>query len=167
MLTPDQIKSFLKLQPLPVEGGYFSEAYRSGHILPAEAMPAGYPGQRPMATGIYYLLTPDTFSALHRLRGDEVFHFYMGDPVEMLMLKENGAAEAVVLGQNILANMRLQHVVPAGTWQGSRLAPGGKFALMGTMMAPGFDVVDYEAGDRDGLSARYPGYAPLIAMLTR
>jgi uncharacterized protein len=167
MLMLDQIMSFLKLQPLAVEGGFFSAAYRSGHTLSADALPSDYVGRRSLATAIYYLLTPETFSALHRLRGDEIFHFYLGDPVEMLMLKEGGAAEAVILGQDLLSNMRLQHVVPAGMWQGSRLAPGGKFALMGTTMAPGFDPADYEVGDRDALTARYPGYAPLIAMLTR
>jgi predicted cupin superfamily sugar epimerase len=167
MLTADQIKDFLKLRPLPVEGGLFAEAYRSEHKLRVDAMPSSYPGERALGTAIYYLLTPETFSALHRLRGDEVFHFYLGDPVEMLLLKADGAAEAIILGQDILLNMRVQHVVPAGTWQGSRLAPGGKYALMGTTMAPGFDPQDYEPGNREELSARYPRYAPLIAMLTR
>jgi uncharacterized protein len=167
MLTADQIKEFLKLRPLPVEGGFFSEAYRSEHKLPTDAMPPSYPGERALSTAIYYLLTPETFSALHRLRGDEVFHFYLGDPVEMLLLKEDGTAHTAVLGRDISAGMRLQHVVPAGTWQGSRLVPGGKYALMGTTMSPGFDRQDYEPGQRDELSARFPRYAQLIAMLTR
>jgi len=167
MLTAQQLMDLLKLRPLPIEGGYFAEAYRSELKLPADALASSYPGERTVSTAIYYLLTPETFSALHRLRSDEIFHFYLGDPVEMLMLKPGGAAEAIVLGQDVLANQRLQHVVPAGTWQGSRLAPGGKFALMGTTMAPGFDPQDYEPGNRDKLSACYPRYAPLIAMLTR
>ena len=167
MLTAKQIQDFLKLQPLPVEGGYFVESYRSKFTLVQPSLPPGYPGERVLSTAIYYMLTPDTFSAMHRLKGDEVYHFYLGDPVEMLMLKPDGAAEAVLLGHDILAGMRLQHAVPAGTWQGSRLAPGGKFALMGTTMAPGFDPQDFELGKRDDLSARYPNYAPLIAFLTR
>jgi predicted cupin superfamily sugar epimerase len=167
MLTANQIKDLLQLRPLPIEGGFFSEAFRSEHKLPVGAMASSYPGERSLSTAIYYLLSPDTFSALHRLRGDEVFHFYLGDPVEMLLLKGDGTAQAVLLGQDILANMRLQQIVPAGTWQGSRLAPGGKYALLGTTMAPGFDPEDYEPGRRDELSARYPRYAPLIAMLTR
>ena len=113
------------------------------------------------------MLTPDTFSAMHRLKGDEVYHFYLGDPVEMLVLKPDGTAEAILLGQGIASGMRLQHVVPAGAWQGSRLAPGGKYALMGTTMGPGFDPQDYEPGKREELSARYAAYAPLIAFLTR
>jgi hypothetical protein len=167
MLTANQIKDLLQLRPLPIEGGYFSEAFRSEHKLPVGAMPSSYPSERSLSTAIYYLLSPDTFSALHRLPGDEVFHFYLGDPVEMLLLQGDGTAQAVLLGQDILSNMRLQQVVPAGTWQGSRLAPGGRYALLGTTMAPGFDPEDYEAGRRDELSSRYPRYAPLIAMLTR
>jgi predicted cupin superfamily sugar epimerase len=150
MLTARQIIDLLKLQPLEPEGGHFAESYRS-----------------PLSSAIYYMLTPDTFSAMHRLKSDEVYHFYLGDPVEMLMLKPDGSAEAFLLGQNVLSGMRVQYTVPGGTWQGSRLAPGGKFALMGTTMAPGFHPQQYEPGQRDTLSAHYPAYAPLIAFLTR
>jgi predicted cupin superfamily sugar epimerase len=167
MLTAKQIQDFLKLQPLPVEGGYFFQSYRSKYTLAQPSLSACYAGERALSTAIYYMLTPDTFSAMHRLKGDEVYHFYLGDPVEMLMLKPDGAAEAVLLGQDILAGMRVQHAVAGGTWQGSRLAPGGKYALMGATMAPGFDPQDYEPGKRDALSAQYPNYAPLIAFLTR
>ena len=167
MLTAKQIQDFLKLQPLPIEGGYFVESYRSKYTLAQPSLSPCYHGERGLSTAIYYMLTPDTFSAMHRLRGDEVYHFYLGDPVEMLQLKPNGTGEAVLLGQNLAAGMRLQHVVPGGTWQGSRLAPGGKFALMGTTMAPGFDPQDYDAGKRTELIAQYPQYSALITWLTR
>lgn len=167
MPTADQIKKLLNLNPLPVEGGFFAEAYRSDIALPKSALPGTYLGDRSLSTAIYYLLTPDTFSALHKLRGDEIFHFYLGDPVEMLLLKPDGTGEGVVLGQDIGSGMRLQHVVPGGTWQGSRLVPGGKYALLGTTMAPGFDVQDYEPASRDYLRARYVKYAALISILTR
>lgn len=167
MLTADQIRELLKMQPHPIEGGFFVETYRSKEKFPGNSLPASYEGERAIATAIYYLLTPDTFSALHRLRGDEIFHFYLGDPVEMLQLAPDGSGETVLLGPDLAAGMRLQHTVPAGTWQGSRLVPGGRYALLGTTMAPGFDARDYESGQRDELIARYPQYAPLIAMLTR
>lgn len=167
VLTADAVRKLLKLEPLPGEGGLYAEAYRSAQRLPKELLPKCYSGERPLATAIYYMLTPDTFSAMHRLKGDEIYHFYLGDPVEMLMLKPNGVAEAILIGHDIAAGMRLQHRVCGGTWQGSRLAPGGKFALMGTTMSPGFDPADFELGKRDELSAAYPMYAPLIAMLTR
>jgi len=95
MLTAEQVRKLLKLEPLPGEGGLFAEVYRSAHRLPKEALPNCYAGERPLSTAIYYMLTPDTFSAMHRLKGDEIYHFYLGDPVEMLMLKPDGTAEAV------------------------------------------------------------------------
>jgi hypothetical protein len=166
VLTVSQIKDLLKLQPLPFEGGFFAEIYRSTHKLPSGALPSGYPDERSLSTAIYYLLTPENFSAMHRLRGDEVYHFYLGDPVEMLLLKQDGSAEAVLVGPDIAAGMHLQQLVAGGTWQGARLTPGGQFALMGTTMAPGFDPADFELGNRDQLGGQYPRYSPLIAMLT-
>jgi predicted cupin superfamily sugar epimerase len=113
------------------------------------------------------LLTPDTFSALHRLRGEEVFHFYLGDPMEMLQLAPDGSGRLVLLGTDLLSGQQPQTVVPAGVWQGSRLRPGGAFALLGTTMAPGFDFADFEAGKREQLQTQYPNFADLIERLTR
>src|SRR5512139_1110130 len=149
-LTAQDVIHLLDLAPLPMEGGYFRETYRSPH-----------------STAIYYLLTPDTFSALHRLKGDEVFHFHLGDPVEMLQLRPDGTAARVVLGTDIAGGMHPQVLVPGGAWQGSRLLPGGAFALMGTTMAPGFEPRDFELGERAALLGRYPEHANLISALTR
>jgi hypothetical protein len=113
------------------------------------------------------MLTPDTFSALHKLPGDEIFHFYLGDPVEMLQLHPDGRGEITVLGQDIAAGMRPQHLVRGGVWQGSRLRPGGSYALLGTTMSPGFDYKDYETGSRETLTKLYPKHSSLIASLTR
>src|SRR6266536_1875213 len=167
MLTPDEIRRHLKLRPHPAEGGYFVETYRSEHLLAADALPAGYPGPRAISTAIYYLLTPDSFSAMHRLRGDEIFHFYLGDPVELLQIAADGRGEVFILGQDIVAGMRLQHVVPGGTWQGSRLRAGGKYALLGTTVAPGFDFQDFEIGNREELAAEFAQCGEIIRQLTR
>lgn len=166
-LTAEKVRELLHLQPHPVEGGYFAETYQSATKLTTGALPSSYEGERALSTAIFYMLTPDTISAMHQLPGDEMFHFYLGDPVEMLQLKPDGSGEAILLGQNIGAGMRLQQNVSGGTWQGCRLCPGGKFALMGTTMAPGFDYRDYKTGDRKELSARYPKYSALIALLSR
>lgn len=167
MLTIEQIKKLLKLEPLPNEGGFYAETYRSAITLPQKSLPAGYGGDRTLATAIYFLLTADSFSAMHRLRGDETYHFYLGDPVEMLQLNPDGTGEAILIGPKIESGMRLQHTIRGGSWQGSRVAPGGKFALLGTTMAPGFDAADFELGRREKLSALYPPYAALIALLCR
>jgi hypothetical protein len=167
MITADEIKAALGLETLPMEGGYFTETYRAGESLPESALPEGYGGPRSLATAIYYLLTPGTFSAMHRLRTDEVYHFYAGSPVEMLQLHPGGPVRTVTLGPDILGDMRLQAVVPKGVWQGSRLIKGGEFALLGTTMAPGFDPADYEHGSREELIESFPEARELITALTR
>jgi len=166
MLTAEQIRELLQMRPHPIEGGYFAETHRGATVVQRNLLP-GYPSERAISTAIYYLLTPDTFSAMHRVRGDEMFHFYLGDAVEMLQLQADGSGEVILLGQDIAAGMRPQHNVPGGVWQGSRIRAGGKFALLGTTMAPGFEYEDYETGQRPELIARYPRFSELITSLTR
>ena len=108
------------------------------------------------------MITPEKFSALHRLRGTEIFHFYLGDPVVMLQLLPDGSSRTITLGSDLSRGHQPQVVVHGGVWQGSRLAPGGKFALMGTTMSPGFDSADYEHGDIGQLIASYPSQAEMI-----
>ena len=167
MLTPQGIIDHLGLTPLAPEGGYYRETYRSGESLPGSALPRRYQGDRNMGAAIYYMLTPDSFSALHRLATDEVYHFYLGDPVEMLQLLPDGSTNTVGLGHNILENKVVQLIVPRGVWQGARLVPGGRFALLGTTTAPGFAPADYEHGDRDALISDYPEAREMITALTR
>ncbi len=167
MPTAHELIARLGLQPLPLEGGYYRETYRSADSLPPSVLAGRYASSKSAGTAIYYLLTPETFSALHRLPTDEIFHFYLGDPVHMLQLLPDGRGQIIVLGSDLAAGQHPQLVVPRGTWQGSRLAPGGSFALLGTTMAPGFDFADYEPGDRSNLQGRYPTFADLIGQLTR
>jgi len=159
----------LGLQPLPEEGGYFRQTFVADESVAGAALPARYGRTKPLSTAIYYLLTSeeDSFSALHRLPTEEVYHFYLGDPVEMLVLPPDGSSERIVLGPDLPGGQRVQHVVPRHVWQGSRLVPGGRFALLGTTMAPGFDRQDFELGERQALLARYPRAADLIRALTR
>jgi predicted cupin superfamily sugar epimerase len=120
-MNAEQLIQALGLSPHPSEGGFFRETYRAELPIPPDALPAAYAGAaRAASTAIYYLLTPDAFSAMHRLPGDEIFHFYLGDPVEMLQLRDDGSGEVVVLGQVLAAGMRPQVVVPGGVWQGWR-----------------------------------------------
>jgi predicted cupin superfamily sugar epimerase len=159
----------LELRPLPVEGGLFRQTYIADESLPTSALPARYTDEKPLSTLIYYLLTddPDSFSALHKLPTDEIYHFYLGDPVEHLELHPDGSYERVVLGHDVLNGQRVQHVAPRGSWQGSRLIEGGRFALMGTTMAPGFTASDYLGADRGELLSAYPEVADSIRALTR
>jgi predicted cupin superfamily sugar epimerase len=166
MPTVEELIALLQLQPHPREGGFFRETYRADEILPAATMPQRYAGDRAVATAIYYLLTPHTFSALHRLASDEIFHFYLGDPVRMLQLFPDGQGRAVILGPDPTRGQSPQVVVPRGVWQGSLLEAGGAFALLGCTVAPGFEYADYKTGERADLLARYPIFADLVQRLT-
>ena len=166
-MKAEEIIKFLDLEPLAGEGGFFRQTYRSSDVLASNAL-SGLPEKiRRLGTAIYYLLTPDACSRLHRLLSDEIYHFYLGDPVTLLRLFPDGASDTVTLGQNIKNSACLQVVVPKRCWQGSFLNKGGSFALMGTTMAPGFASSDYEAGDRNGLIKAYPDRENLIRQLTR
>lgn len=157
--TADEVIRHLGLEPLPGEGGYFRENYRSSRTYHT-------PVPRSAGTAIYYFLTPETFSALHRLRFDEVYHFYLGDPARLTIIDQQGAASDIILGPDIFAGQCVQALVPSRRWQGSRLEPGGRWALLGTTMAPGFDPQDFElAGGSllDELPHLAPRLRPLLA----
>jgi predicted cupin superfamily sugar epimerase len=165
-MTAEEIIALLKLKPHPTEGGFFSETYRAEEAIPLGALPLRYVGPRAFGTAIYYLLTPGTISAMHRLQSDEVFHFYLGDPVEMLQLLPDGTGRTIVLGSDLTVGMQSQVVVASGVWQGSRLVVGGRFALLGCTVAPGFDFADYQHGRRDDLIGSHPQFREKIVALT-
>ena len=146
----------LRLAPHPREGGFYRETWRSGSVV---ATPAG---ARSLGTAILYLLAPGCFSALHRLPGEEIWHFHRGDPVEMLLLGPRGAVEEPVLGPDVAAGQRVQVVVPGGTWLGGGVGFGGRSALVGTTTARGFAFADWAGGDGAELSAAWPAAADRI-----
>jgi uncharacterized protein len=164
-MTAEEVKKLLNLEPHPREGGWFRRTWQSSEIL--STLPARYPSPRRTSTAIFYLLEPNTFSEMHLLQSDEIFHFYLGDPVQMLQLHPDGHGETLFIGPDLLAGHRPQIVVPRGVWQGTRLVPGGSWALLGCTVSPGFEYEDYTSGDRATLSARWPTFAALIAQLTR
>jgi predicted cupin superfamily sugar epimerase len=165
-MTAEQIIKHFKMQPLRHEGGYYIETYRATEQLKKEILPPGFSGDRNLSSVILYLLTAKTVSLMHRLKCDEMFHFYMGNPVTMLQLHPDGSSEIVTLGHDIFNEQKVQVLVPKGTWQGAFIQPGGKFSLMGCSVAPGFDEADFEIGDRETLLAKYPDMQELILHLT-
>jgi len=164
--TAQDIIDRLNLVPHPEEGGWFLETYRSTENFGPTILPRRYSGPRSHSTAIYYLLTPETYSHMHRLETDEIFHFYAGDPCEMLQLHPDGSGVKITLGNNIVLGQRPQVVVPCSSWQGMRLLPGGTFALMGCTVAPGFDFADYAHGSRQELSDSYPKFKEELIRLT-
>lgn len=165
-MTAQEIINRLELVPHPEEGGYYRETYRATEKVQNEALPGRYRSPKSFCTAIYYLLTPDSCSRLHRLRSDEIYHFYLGDPVVMLLLFPDGKSQEIILGPDIRNEQQLQIVVPKDTWQGSILQRGSRYALMGTTVAPGFDPVDYELGQREALVRQFPERRDEIIRLT-
>jgi hypothetical protein len=160
-MTADEIKSLLKLEPHPIEGGWFRRTYTSAaHVdLPR--------GIRAQGTAIYYMLEPGTFSEMHVLDSDEIFHFYLGDPVEMLHLYPDGRSVLLTLGSDLQAGQQVQVVVPAGVWQGMRLIGEGKMALLACTVTPGFNYADYHNGKFADLATKWPEQTERIRALTR
>lgn len=168
--SAEEIIAHYNLKPLPVEGGLFCRTYLSKERIPDAALPDAY-NHVPhyFGTAIYALMTtePNSFSAMHKLPTDEIYHFYLGDPLEMLLLYPDGRSRIVLLGQDVFNDQHVQLVVPAGVWQGFHLLKGGQYGLIGTTMAPGFDITDYQGGEREELIKEYPDRKELITMLTR
>jgi predicted cupin superfamily sugar epimerase len=160
-MTADEIKALLKLAPHPKEGGFFRRTYISPGTV---ELPRG---RRAQGTTIYYLLEAGTFSEMHVLESDEIFHFYFGEPVEMLQLHPDGGFAVLTLGPDLAAGQQVQVVVPAGVWQGTRLLGDGKVALLGCTVTPGFDFADYRNAGYAELVGRWPAQAERIRALTR
>jgi predicted cupin superfamily sugar epimerase/quercetin dioxygenase-like cupin family protein len=159
----------LGMEKIPVEGCWFKLTYTSADRIAASALPMRYGSSRVAGGAIYALVTREDFSAMHKLKTDEIWHFYFGDPIDLLLLHPDGRSEVVVLGTDLLAGQQPQATVLAGTWMGARPAKAGPeaYGFFGTTMAPGFDYDDFEVGYRDELQKRYAAQAPLIAELTR
>jgi predicted cupin superfamily sugar epimerase len=163
--TPQEIIDVLKLEPLPIEGGYFRRTYESSSEISAVSW-TGTKIQKPLSTSIFYLLTPSRCrSKLHKLPSDEIYHFYLGSPVHMLLLLPDGTSQNILLGSDLLENQHIQFTVPANTWQGSLLLDRSAYALMGTTMSPGYVNDDFILGDLNNLLEQYPQESNLIKKL--
>jgi len=169
-MNPDaqHVIELLGLEPLPGEGGYFRETYRADESVSAGALPRRYDGERSHSTQIYFLLTAEAPSLMHAVESDEVFHHYLGDPVEQLRIAPDGRAEIVRIGADLHAGERPQVVVPRGVWQGCRLCADravSGFALLGCTVSPGFDWADFRLGGRAEMHALCCGDDPVVTEL--
>ena len=154
------------LLPHP-EGGYYAETYRSAEGISKDALPERFEGNRSFSTGIYFLLQKENISAFHRIKSDEMWHFYAGDPLEVFVIyPETGKLEIIKLGSDPDRGETFQAVVPAGTWFGSRPAAGSQYCLVGCTVSPGFDFADFEMANRNELIKIYPHHEALITGLT-
>jgi len=171
MPTAEAIIRRYGLEPLNQEGGFFRQVWRSPVRIANGRLGAGYPteGDHALGTVIQFLITEESFSAMHRLGTPEHWFYHLGDAAEMLLLHPDGSSELLELGPELSAGQAIHRIVPAGSWQGTRLKSGGRqgFLFGSCVMVPGFEWTDFELGARERLAAAYPAAARAIAERTR
>jgi len=155
----------LGLIPHP-EGGFYKEMYRSSEIITSTALPSRFDGDRNFSTAIYFLLRTQDKSVFHRIKSDELWHFYQGNTLLIYVLHET-KLRIYRLGPDPNKGDSLQVMIPANCWFGAHVENAGSFALCGCTVAPGFDFRDFEMAERNVLLKKYPGYEKEIIRLTR
>jgi len=164
--SKNKLIELLNLKPHP-EGGFYKETYRSDGGISKNALPKEYSGDRSYSTGIYFMLTADTFSAFHKINQDEMWHFYDGAPIELHTITEDGTYSCVIIGRDIENGEHLQYVVPGGVWFASRVKDNSEYALLGCTVAPGFDFADFVLPNTAEMSKMFPQHSKIIGELTR
>lgn len=149
------------------EGGYFREVYRSEEIIPKHSLHERYQGDRNHSTSIYFLLTSNEFSAFHRIKSDELWHFYTGSPVTIHMIDEKGKYSAIILGADADNGEMYQFTIPHGVWFAASINEPDSYTLVGCTVAPGFHYDDFELGKREELIRLFPQHEGVIKRFTR
>ncbi len=162
----DQLVERLELLPHP-EGGFYKETYRSKGLISKDSLPAEFEGERNYSTCIYFLLTSENFSAFHRIRQDEIWHFYLGSPVTLHIISPDGEYSASEVGHHIEKGEVPQLAILAGHWFAAEVKAKNAFCLVGCTVAPGFNFADFELAGREALQNKFPEHIEIIARLTR
>lgn len=165
-MTQQDLISTLGLQPHP-EGGFYKETYRSKESIPAHGLTETYGAPRSFSTCIYFLLTSEAFSAFHRVKQDEAWHFYLGSPLKIHAIDPNGRYSETIIGNRFEKGEVPQHMVTGGDWFGAEVFEDGGFSLVGCTVAPGFDFADFELARRSELIRSFPQHQTIIEALTR
>lgn len=156
----------LDLQAHP-EGGFYKETYRSKEQIEKNALPERFTGNRNFGTSIYFMLTAGNFSAFHRIKSDETWHFYTGSSISVSMIFPNGELQIIHLGADFDSNEVFQFTVPANVWFASCLRKNNGYGLVGCTVAPGFDFADFEMANRKEMLNEFPHHKDCIEKLTR
>ena len=162
----EQLIRKLDLQPHP-EGGYFKETYRSEGQIHEDSLEPGYEGARNYSTCIYFLLTSESFSALHRINQDEIWHFYDGSPIRLHVISPAGQYAEHLVGRDLSKGEVPQFVVPGGSWFAAEVKEEDAFSLAGCTVSPGFDFRDFEMASGQELTSKFPELEKIIARLVR
>jgi predicted cupin superfamily sugar epimerase len=166
MTKAEKIANKLDLEPHP-EGGYFKETYRSSGLISENNLGNEFSGERNYATCIYFLLTSNTFSAFHRIKQDEIWHFYKGAPIKLHIISAEGHYNYIIIGNNLDQGEVPQYVVNAKDWFAAEVIGNETYTLLGCTVSPGFDFKDFELAERDLLISKFPKHKTLINKLTR
>ena len=166
MSITDQLIQKYNLEPHP-EGGWYKQTYKSNEQIPGNALPERFGANRTFSTAIYFLLEKGNFSAFHRIKSDECWHFYAGDPLVIYVIDHNEELKIISLGNDLEKGQAFQYVVPANCWFASRPAPGSEYCFVGCTVAPGFEFEDFELANAAELSAIYPEHKKIIEQLCR
>lgn len=165
-ISANQWKAFLGLVPHP-EGGYYRQNYKSSEVILSQNLPVRFGGDRSCSTAIYFLLEESDFSAFHRIKQDEAWHFYAGSSLTIHEINHQGEYRTTRLGVNVFQDEKPQVVVPAGHLFGATVNQSDGYALVGCTVAPGFEFDDFELLERAALVRRYPQHQDIIESLTR
>ena len=166
MSIADQLIQKYNLEPHP-EGGWYKQTYKSNEEIAADALPERFGANRAFSTAIYFLLEKGNFSAFHRIKSDECWHFYAGDPLLIYIIEQNGDLIVIALGNDLEKGQTFQCVVPANCWFASRPAPKSEYSFVGCTVSPGFEFEDFELADVTALSVMYPQHKSIIKELCR
>lgn len=166
MVTPQQLIETYNLQPHP-EGGFYARTYCSDELVAGAHLPQRFNGDRYISTAIYFLLEGNHFSAFHRIKSDELWHFYAGAGLNIYVIHPSGEGEVLKLGSDLQNGFSFQQVVKAGCWFASKPVDENGFAFVGCTVAPGFDFEDFEMGEREALQSEYPQHKEWIEVLCR
>ena len=166
MSITDQLIQKYNLESHP-EGGWYKQTYKSGEQIPADALPGRFDAPRSFSSAIFFLLEQGDFSSFHRIKSDESWHFYAGDPLLIYIIDQNGELNLISLGNDFKEGQSFQYMVPANCWFASRPAPGSEYCFVGCTVSPGFEFEDFELASAAELAAIYPTHKKIIAQLCR
>lgn len=164
LITIEEIINFYGLIP-HIEGGFYQRTYYSSITVPKASLPDQFNGDRSLCSTILYLIPSTIRSKLHRLKGDEIWHFYVGDPFILIELHESGELRQTIMGNRSLNEQKIQHLVPYGCWFGGYVSPEEKiysFSLVGCTIFPGFDERDFELAEKEYLINKFPHHREII-----
>jgi hypothetical protein len=155
----------LNLEKHP-EGGYFKEVYRDQGQIPATGLPEKFDGPRSFSTAIYFLLPGEEISAFHRIKSDEIWHFYSGSAIRIHIIDPDGSYSTLLVGKHLGNNEAFQQVVSAGCWFAAECTDPVSYSLAGCTVAPGFDFNDFELAEQKTLVALFPQHQTIIERFT-